>query len=77
MKMNGIAQHPSLPLKRKSHIRLLILGTGRLRAQAGNTNSRIAPDITQCRALASASRDLCHLQNTISTIQALHGLMCK
>ncbi len=61
MKMKGTAQLPSLPLKRNSHIRLLSLGPRRLRAQAGNTNSRIAPEITQCRQLASSSRDCCHL----------------
>ncbi len=61
MKMKGTAQLPSLPLKRKSHIRLLSLRPRRLRAQAGNTNSSIAPEITPCRQLANSSRECCHL----------------
>ena len=61
MKMKGTTQEPSAPLKRKSHIRLLTLAAGRLRAQAGNTMLSMAPDSAQCRQLASSSLDLCHL----------------
>ena len=61
MKMKGTTQEPSAPLKRKSHIRLLTLAAGRLRAQAGNTTVSMAPDSAQCRQLASSSLDLCHL----------------
>ena len=61
MKMKGTTQQPSAPLKRKSHIRLLTLGAGRLRAQAGNTTISMAPESAQCRQLASSSLDLCHL----------------
>ena len=61
MKTNGTAQRPSLPLKRNSHIRLLSLGPCRLRAQAGNTNNSIDPEIPACRQLIRSSRDCCHL----------------
>ena len=61
MKMKGTTQQPSAPLKRKSHIRLLTLAAGRLRAQAGNTMVSMAPDSAQCRPLARSSLDLCHL----------------
>ena len=82
MKMKGTTQEPSAPLKRKSHIRLLTLAAGRLRAQAGNTMASMAPDSAQCRPLARSSLDLCHLcqsqqphGTTNTRIDHVHTLM--